>query len=158
MHKTRRFLPPLPNYPPGEYDLLRPQLRFISIPRENVKITNNFEELVHPLLTAVSSRSGEQLVIKDDHVVIPVHAIQVAHIQDKFPEAHIYPEDFNLPLLAQQSLRYVLSQKSSSPISINTFSSDLSSYLMSTVVYILNWRLVSSLHLPFERSPRSQHI
>ena len=111
MHKTRRFLPPLPNYLPGEYDLLQPQLRFISIPRGNVKITNNFEELVQPLLAAVSSRSGEQLVIKEDHVVIPVHAIQVAHIQDKFPEAHIYPEAFSLPLLAQQSLRYTFFPK-----------------------------------------------
>lgn len=110
MHKTRRFLPPLPNYSPGEYDLLRPQLRFISIPRDNVKITNNFEELVQPLLTAVSSRSGKQLLIKEDHLVIPVHAIQVLHIQDKFPEAHIYPENFNLPLLAQQSLRCILFQ------------------------------------------------
>ncbi|KJA26269.1 hypothetical protein HYPSUDRAFT_132979 [Hypholoma sublateritium FD-334 SS-4] len=108
MHKTRRFLPPLPNYSPGEYDLLRPQLRFISIPRDNVKISNNFEELVQPLLTTVSSRSGVQLLIKEDHVVIPVHAIQVVHIQDKFPEAHIYPEIFSLPLLAQQSLRSVI--------------------------------------------------
>lgn len=108
MHKTRHFLPPLPDYSPGSYDLLHPQLRFISLPRHDLNITNNFEELVQPLLNAVSSRSGKEVVINEGCVVIPVHELQVAHIRHNFPEAHIYSEEFNLPLLAQQSLRHLL--------------------------------------------------
>ncbi|KAF5327365.1 hypothetical protein D9619_004465 [Psilocybe cf. subviscida] len=108
MHKTRRFLPPLPDYAPGQYDLLHPQLRFIAVPRENLKITYDFEVLTAPLLKAVASTAGKDLPIESDRVIIPIHELQVAHIQDKFPDAYVYSEEFSLPLMAQQSLRSVL--------------------------------------------------
>jgi len=105
MHKTRYFLPPLPNYAPGSFDLLHPRLRFVSVPRSNLKITYDFEALTSPILKMASSRAGKDLQVDEDRVVIPVHELQVVHIQDKFPDAHIYPEEYYLPLLAQQSLR-----------------------------------------------------
>ncbi|KAF8972124.1 IucC family-domain-containing protein [Flammula alnicola] len=108
MHKTRRFLPPLPDYSPGLYDLLHPHLRFVSVPRDNLKITYDFEGLTAPVLKAASVHAGKTLVVEDDRIVIPVHELQLVHIQQKFPEAHIYPEEFSLPLLAQQSLRSVI--------------------------------------------------
>ena len=108
MHKTRRFLPPLPDHDPGTYDLLHPNLRFISVPCEEAKITFDFRSLTSPLLQAAATRAGKSLVVQEGHIVIPVHEIQVAHIMDKFPNAIIYPEEFRLPLLAQQSLRQEL--------------------------------------------------
>ncbi|KDR79021.1 hypothetical protein GALMADRAFT_64371 [Galerina marginata CBS 339.88] len=108
MHKTRRFLPPLPDFAPGSYDLLHPRLRFISIPREDIKTTYDFEGLTSPLLKFASIYAGKDLVVEPNRVAIPVHELQVFHIQDKFPEAYTYPEEFYLPLLAQQSLRSVI--------------------------------------------------
>lgn len=107
MHKTRRFLPPLQDYSPGSYDLLHPRLRFVSIPRSNAKVTYDFQGLTSPVLEIASSRAGKALVVEEDRIVIPVHELQVVHIQDKFPDAYIYPEEFSIPLLAQQSLRYI---------------------------------------------------
>ncbi|KAJ3504978.1 hypothetical protein NLJ89_g7657 [Agrocybe chaxingu] len=89
-------------------DLLHPRLRFISIPKENAKITYDFERLTKPLLEAAYTEVGKPLEIQEGHVVVPVHELQVFHIKDKFPEASIYPEEFNLPLLAQQSIRSVV--------------------------------------------------
>ncbi|KAF4613555.1 hypothetical protein D9613_007629 [Agrocybe pediades] len=108
MHKTRYFLPPLPDYAPGSFDLLHPRLRFISVPRNNLKITYDFEALTRPVLKMASSKAGKDLHVDEDRVIIPVHELQVPHIQDKFSDAHIYPEEYNLPLLAQQSLRSVV--------------------------------------------------
>ncbi|KAF8899909.1 IucC family-domain-containing protein [Gymnopilus junonius] len=108
MHKTRCFLPPLPDYPPSSYDLLHPRLRFISVPRESVKTTYDFEGLTLPILKLASSKAGKDLTVKADQIVIPVHELQLVHIQDKFPDAYIYPDEFGLPLLAQQSLRSVI--------------------------------------------------
>ncbi|KIK10167.1 hypothetical protein K443DRAFT_141341 [Laccaria amethystina LaAM-08-1] len=108
MHKTRRFLPPLPDFLPGSYDLYHPKLRLISVPRENLKITYNFEALSQPILDAVMKSSGQHFSAPDGHVVVPVHELQLLHIEAKFPDAIIYPAQFSLPLLAQQSLRSVL--------------------------------------------------
>lgn len=106
MHKMRYFLPPLPDYSPGVYDLYHPTLRVIAIPRENLNITYDFETYTHPIIAAVSRCAGRELDVADGYVVIPVHELQLVHIQDKFKEAVIYPEEFSLPLLAQQSIRY----------------------------------------------------
>ncbi|KAF9524859.1 IucC family-domain-containing protein [Crepidotus variabilis] len=107
MHKLRRFLPPLPDYQPGEYDFLNPTLRFISVPREELKITNDFEQLLVPLIQRASEAAGKSLDVPEGHVTVPVHDIQVGHIRDKFANAVIYPEEFSLSLRAQQSLRSV---------------------------------------------------
>lgn len=108
MHKTRWFLPPLPDYAPGQYDLLHPRLRFVSVPRDNLKITHDFEGLTLPVLKAASANAGKELVVREGRVVIPIHELQVVHIEHKFPDAQIYPEEYSLPILAQQSLRSVV--------------------------------------------------
>jgi hypothetical protein len=105
MHKTRWFLPPLPDYAPGQYDLLHPKLRFVSIPRDNLKITHDFEGLTLSVLNAASVHAGKELVVGEGRVVIPIHELQVAHVEHKFPDAQIYSEEYSLPILAQQSLR-----------------------------------------------------
>lgn len=105
MHKTRYFLPPLPDFTPGTYDLYHPTLRLVALPKENLDITYGFTEYVQPILDAMSKKAGRPLIVSGGYVGIPVHELQVTHIQDKFSEAVIYPAEFSLPLLAQQSVR-----------------------------------------------------
>lgn len=105
MHKTRIFLPPIPQFSPGQYDLYHPKLRFIQLPRTSLHITYDYEKLVLPLLRATSEQAGEELKVKEGYVVVPVHELQIAHIKDKFDEAELFEENFYLDLLAQQSIR-----------------------------------------------------
>ncbi|KAF9000708.1 IucC family-domain-containing protein [Cyathus striatus] len=108
MFKTRRFLPPIPDMSPGEYDLYHPILRFVSFPKEQLKVTYDFEVLTQPLLNYASRQAGKELVKEENHLIVPVHELQLYHIQGKFPEARIYPAEFNVPLSAQQSIRSVI--------------------------------------------------
>ncbi|KAJ3720377.1 IucC family-domain-containing protein [Lentinula raphanica] len=108
MHKTRAFLPPMQDVSPGSYDLYHPNLRFVALPRASLKVTYEFEELTQPLREAAARNARQELDVPTDHLVIPVHELQVAHIKDKFKDAIIYPAEFSLPLLAQQSIRSVV--------------------------------------------------
>ncbi|EKM78594.1 hypothetical protein AGABI1DRAFT_121041 [Agaricus bisporus var. burnettii JB137-S8] len=108
MHKTRRFLSPLPDFAPGAYDLYNPKLRFVAVPKGDLKITYNFEELTRPLLDAAAQRAGNPLIIPDGYAVVPIHELQVAHVQEKFSDVQVYPEEFNLDVRAQQSIRSVI--------------------------------------------------
>lgn len=105
MHKTRHFLPPLPEYAPGAFDLYHPNLRLVAIPKENLHITYDFETYTRPIIAAMSKKAGKPLQIREGYVAVPVHELQVVHVRDKFKEAEIYPEEYSLPLLAQQSIR-----------------------------------------------------
>ncbi|KAJ4474382.1 IucC family-domain-containing protein [Lentinula aciculospora] len=108
MHKTRAFLSPMQDISPGSYDLYNPKLRFVALPKSNLDVTYEFEQLTEPLHRAAAEVVGKVLVIPAEHLVIPVHELQVAHIEDKFKEAIIYPIEYSLPLLAQQSIRSVV--------------------------------------------------
>ena len=105
MHKTRRFLPPIPPYQPGQYQLIHPTLRLIAVPTANLKVTFNFEELLKPLIKAFEQKAGKGVFVPNNYTAIPVHDLQLHHIRSKFPDAHVFPEEFSLPLEAQQSLR-----------------------------------------------------
>ncbi|KXN81323.1 hypothetical protein AN958_05178 [Leucoagaricus sp. SymC.cos] len=108
MHKTRRFLPPLPDFVPGSYDLYNPKLRFVAVPRKDLKITYDWEGLTRPLLDAAAKKAGQPLVVQEGYVVVPIHELQVAHVEAKFSGVEVYPEEFNLDLRAQQSVRSVI--------------------------------------------------
>jgi siderophore synthetase component len=70
-----------------------------------MKITYDFENLVSPLLEAAAAKASRPFDVEDDRLILPVHELQIYHIQEKVGTAIIYPEEFSLPLLAQQSLR-----------------------------------------------------
>ncbi|TFK75105.1 hypothetical protein BDN72DRAFT_892460 [Pluteus cervinus] len=108
MHKSRMFLPPLPDVIPGEFDLYHPKLRFVQVPRDKLKITYQFEALLQPLVEAASQKADRLLQAKDGYVIVPVHELQIHHITPKFPEIVICPEVFTLDLLAQQSIRSLI--------------------------------------------------
>lgn len=68
-------------------------------------MTYSFDEHLQPVVNAMSQKAGKPLPIPEDHVVIPVHELQLVHIRDKFKEAIIFPEEFGLPALAQANIR-----------------------------------------------------
>ena len=112
MHKTRRFLPPITDFQPGQYDIYHPKLRLVALPKQDLKVTYDFEGLTEPIRRAATSKAGRPIVIPDGFFVIPVHELQVAHIQEKFKEAVIYPPEFHLSALAQQSIRFAMESSS----------------------------------------------
>jgi hypothetical protein len=108
MHKTRQFLPPMTSLTPGSYNLYSPRLRLIALPRGRLHVTGDFEALTRPILDAAMSNAGKALDVRQEHIIVPTHELQVPHIQDKFKEAMIYPEEFSVPARAQQSIRYLV--------------------------------------------------
>ena len=101
----RSFVPPIPDYAPGEYDLHHVKLRFVSVPKSQLKITNDFEKFIKPVIDAASRHTTTQLKVPADHLILPVHELQIAHIQDKFPEIEVLPAEFAVSANAQQSIR-----------------------------------------------------
>ena len=72
--------------------------------RENL-ITYDFERHTQPILDVMPKKSGRPVPVTDGHVVVPVRELQLVHIQDKFKDAIVYPEESSLPMLAQQNIR-----------------------------------------------------
>jgi hypothetical protein len=107
MHKIRHSLPPTPSLTPGSYDLYSPRIRIAALPRASLHITGDFEALTRPILEAAIRNAGKALDVPENHVIVPVHELQVPHILHKFEEAIIHPEEFSVPARAQQSIRYV---------------------------------------------------
>lgn len=107
MHKTRQFLPPLTPLTPGSYDLYSPRLRLTALPRESLNVTGDFETLTRPIVDAAIRNAGKALDVPQNHIMVPVHELQVSHILDKFKDATVYPEEFSVPARAQQSIRYL---------------------------------------------------
>ena len=101
----RYFVPPIPNYAPGTYDLNHVKLRFVSIPKNQLRILHDFEKYIKPVIDAASRHANTQLKVPADHLILPVHELQIAHIQDKFPDIEVLPADFTVSALAQQSIR-----------------------------------------------------
>ncbi|KAI0267718.1 IucC family-domain-containing protein [Gloeopeniophorella convolvens] len=107
MHKTRHFLPPLAPLSPGR-ELYSPRVRLVALPRTSLRITGEFEALAKPVVEASAKNAGEEVAVPEDHVIVPVHELQVVHILDKFKEAIALPDAFSVPALAQQSIRSVI--------------------------------------------------
>ena len=103
----RYSVPPIPDYAPGAYDLFHVKLRFVSIPKRQLKILNDFEKYVKPVIDTASCHASIQPQVPADHLILPVHELQIAHIQEKFPDIEVLPTDFTVSALAQQSIRCV---------------------------------------------------
>ena len=103
----RYSVPPIPDYTPGAYDLFHVKLRFVSIPKSQLKILNDFEKYVKPVIDTASRHASTQPQVPADHLILPVHELQIAHIQEKFPDIEVLPAEFTVSALAQQSIRCV---------------------------------------------------
>ena len=105
MYKSRVFLPPIPNYAPGDYDLYNPQIRLAAVPAQDLHITGDFASLVSPIVDYAIKKAGRKPDVSADRVLMPVHELQVYQILDKFPNVQVLPPEFALPARAQQSIR-----------------------------------------------------
>jgi hypothetical protein len=72
-----------------------------------LNVTGDFEALTQPILEAATRNAAKALDVPQDHIIVPIHELQVPHILDKFKEATVYPEEFSVPARAQQSIRYL---------------------------------------------------
>ena len=98
------FLPPIPNYGPGDYDLYNPQIRLAAVPAQDLHITGDFDSLVAPIVNYATRKAGRKPDVPADRVLIPVHELQVHQIL-KIPNVQVLSSDFALPAQAQQSIR-----------------------------------------------------
>ncbi|KAI9316815.1 IucC family-domain-containing protein [Dichotomocladium elegans] len=115
MNKARRSIPPLPPLHPGQYDFDHPQLRLIAIPRHQVQLRGNFEQLVKPLVNAMIAKTSDKRdqghmvsMDEDSHVLMPVHAFQVPNIQERFKDVLVLPEVHSVTAHSLASLRSVV--------------------------------------------------
>ena len=105
MYKMRHFSPPLPSLTPGGYDIYSPRLRLAALPRGSLRVAGDFESLTLPILDAAARNAGKVLEVPEDHIIVPVHELQVSNMVDRFKEVRVYPEEFSVPTRAQQSIR-----------------------------------------------------
>lgn len=99
------FLPPIPNYGPGDYDLYNPQIRLAAVPTQDLHITGDFASLVAPIVNYATKKAGKKPDVSADRVLIPVHELQVHQILNKIPNVQILPPEFSFSARAQQSIR-----------------------------------------------------
>ena len=106
MHRARRTMHPVPAILPGQYDFYHPRTRFVSIPRASLDIQGDFETLLAPLCREAARNALKPLVAPANHILFPVHELQIANIVDKFPDVDVLPEEYSVLTPAQAGIRF----------------------------------------------------
>ncbi|KAL1917748.1 uncharacterized protein VTP21DRAFT_3582 [Calcarisporiella thermophila] len=103
MHKSRYTVAPLAPISPS-YDFYRIQIRFVSMPENELQMRGQYRELVAPL----EHRLGVHL--PEGHVLIPVHPLQIPNLVNLFSKRGlvVYPPEISASSNAQASLRTVV--------------------------------------------------
>jgi hypothetical protein len=112
MHKARKSYPPMKPVSPGSYDLDHPKVRLVGIPRSSATVRGTYEELSKKLVDALFEAGGANIQemrrkYDPDYVFIAIHELQLPNIEQKFHDAYIFPEGFQIPVEALASLRSV---------------------------------------------------
>lgn len=107
MHKVRRAMLPIPPIHPGDYDWQHPLIRLVAVPRASLNIQGAWNDLIAPVYVAASENADKPIHVPEDHTLVPVHALQIPNILEKFTDATVLPEEYHVDALAQQSLRYI---------------------------------------------------
>ncbi|GJJ10654.1 hypothetical protein Clacol_004881 [Clathrus columnatus] len=119
MHRARRTISPLPIIIPGQYDYYKPRVRFAWVPREQLLLQGEFEELLQSLRNSAEQNAGDVLEDLPDHVLFPIHELQIPNIATKFSDAVILPEKYYVVASAQASIR-TLTLPSSGNLTLKT--------------------------------------
>lgn len=109
MHKARRAVFPIAPVQPGDFDWQHPLISLCAFPRASLHIQGAWDDYLAPLCEAAAIKAKMPIDIPEGYTIIPLHALQVANVREKFPEAYILPEEYHVEALAQQSLRWVSS-------------------------------------------------
>ncbi|KAF8531371.1 IucC family-domain-containing protein [Gautieria morchelliformis] len=108
MHKARRAMLPIPPVHPGDYDWQHPLIRLVAVPRASLYIQGAWDDLIAPFCEAAARNAARPIAIPEDHTLIPVHALQIPNILEKFPDTILLSKEYHVEALAQQSLRSVV--------------------------------------------------
>lgn len=101
MHRARTF-----ECTTLEYDWYHPRIRFVGVPKSNVRTLGGFENSSRELAELAASRAGQALPSGDSLIFMPVHEMQIDNIKKRFHDAEILPSEVFLPALGQSSIRY----------------------------------------------------
>ncbi|KAI9282555.1 IucC family-domain-containing protein [Sporodiniella umbellata] len=110
MHKSRKSFPPMPPLIPGSYDLDHPNVRLVGLPKSSAVVRGEYEELSAPLMNALMDAGSDHKKIRaqyPDHTYIAIHELQIPNVQERFKDAVVFPEEYQLPVEALASLRSV---------------------------------------------------
>ncbi|KAJ1959638.1 hypothetical protein GGI12_004237 [Dipsacomyces acuminosporus] len=109
MHRARYALPPLEPISPST-DFFNLRLAFVAVPRSELRIEGDFEDLLESLYSNADADDGKSQYILDfvdrsNEVVMPVHPLNLPAVLSMFSFARRLP--FSAPADAQASLRTV---------------------------------------------------
>ncbi|KAI8384841.1 IucC family-domain-containing protein [Radiomyces spectabilis] len=112
MHKARKSFPPMPPLNPEHVNLEQPKLRLVAVPRTSMKVRGDFDALSAPLVDIMLGKGNDQVTGQlrrqyADHVLIPIHELQVPNIQQKFPDAVVLSSQHEVPVYSLTSIRSV---------------------------------------------------
>ena len=99
-HRLCYAQPPLAPVRPGDIpEMLTPPLAFLSVPREDMRLTGSFESLIQPLLDILSIPPTSS-----DRIIVPCLSRQLPSVFQRFPRA-IHLETITDCADAQASMR-----------------------------------------------------
>ncbi|ORZ18745.1 IucC family-domain-containing protein [Absidia repens] len=117
MHKARKSFAPMAPLHPEETNLETPKIRLLAIPKDNMQLRGDFETLSEPLVTIMLNKSTcegndeeNATTLREkwaDHVLMPVHELQVINVQQLFPKAYVFPEANHITVQSLTSIRSV---------------------------------------------------
>ncbi|KAJ0415704.1 ferric iron reductase FhuF-like transporter-domain-containing protein [Aspergillus carlsbadensis] len=85
LHKTLYTQPPLPQIQPAEiWDMLSPEVIFLSVPRSQLRVSGPFEHLLGDLLTNLNIPPAP-----NDRIIVPGLAQQAPSIASRFHDVHV---------------------------------------------------------------------
>ncbi|KAL2833523.1 ferric iron reductase FhuF-like transporter-domain-containing protein [Aspergillus pseudoustus] len=85
LHKTLYTQPPLPEIEPAQiWDMISPEVTFLSLPRSQMRISGPFEALISDLLTKLNIPS-----VSEDRIIVPCLAQQQPSIASRFSDVEV---------------------------------------------------------------------
>ncbi|KAI9479599.1 hypothetical protein BDB00DRAFT_879245 [Zychaea mexicana] len=88
----------------------RPTIRLAAIPKDDMQVCGNFEEIAAPLVNAILAKTGDtcgQRTKYTGHLLLPIHELQIPMIEQKIKGAEVLPEANHVTASALTSMRTV---------------------------------------------------
>ncbi|OZJ06647.1 hypothetical protein BZG36_00275 [Bifiguratus adelaidae] len=112
MCKARYSLPPMEPIAPGSFDFQSISLRAIIAPQDQIVLSGPFKQEMKPIWDRMAKMWSDELQAHGynarDHLILPVHPLQIPNIADKFPHFIILPDSCGLPAKSLASVRSVV--------------------------------------------------
>ncbi|KAL0573574.1 hypothetical protein V5O48_008388 [Marasmius crinis-equi] len=100
MHRAR-MLPSAPT----DYDWYTPTIRFVKVPRKRISLQGPFVDIIQDFARTTEALKSAN---DDEHILMPVHELQVDKIASTFPDVEVLPPEASVQALGQASIRTVV--------------------------------------------------